>query len=447
MRAHGFLVHLLIFFASACSAQLRIATYNITDYSGGFTSQLQTVFYGVYNGRTLAPDVFCGQEFLSASALNQFVNALNSAPGSPGDWKAAPFVDGPDSDSVFVYRQSKVQYLGMTIVSNGGTNQNQPPRNTYRYDIRPVGYSGPGATIAIYVPHMKAGNTSTDQNRRLIEAQRIRANAESLPSGWNFVVAGDFNIQTSSEAAYVELVGSKINDLGRVFDPIATSGAWNNNSAFRFVHTQDPATQMDDRFDQILFSASLINTSALDYIGNASVPYSTSTWNDPNHSYRAWGNDGGSYNMPIRTTGNTMVGSVIAQAIIDLAQGLGHVPVFADLKVPAKIATVDLIDFGLLEQGASAQRTLVVTNVADTTLWTSAGIDDLSYSMTTTAPFSVPGGNFSEPPGGGSNQHTITLDTSKPGKYQRTIVIASDDPDQPTRIVTLRAKIVGKLES
>jgi hypothetical protein len=426
-------------------AQLRIVTYNITDYAGGFSSQLQTVFYGVYNGRSLAPDVICAQEFTSASALTQFVSILNSAPGSPGDWKAAPFVDGPDTESVFVYRQTKVQYLGMTIVSNGGTNQNQPPRNTYRYDIRPMGYSSAATTLAIYVPHMKAGATDTDRNRRLIEAQRIRANAESLPSGWNFVVAGDFNIQTSNEPAYIEMVEAKVNDLGRVFDPIATPGNWNNNSAFRFVHTQDPATQMDDRFDQILFSASLLNASACDYIGNPSLPYSTTTWNDPNHSYRAWGNDGTSYDMPLRTSGNSMVGPTIAQAIIDLAQGLGHIPVYADLKVPAKIGTTDVVDFGLIAQGASVQKTLTVTNVADTTLWTAAGIDDLSYSLSTSPPFGVPNGNFSEPAGGGSNQHTVTLDTSKPGRYERAIVVVSDDPDQPIRTIVVRAKIVGKI--
>jgi hypothetical protein len=187
---------------------------------------------------------------------------------------------------------------------------------------------------------MKAGPEDTDLARRLIEARKIRDNSETLPAGWSFILGGDFNIGDSTEAAYVELIGSQSNNRGRFFDPIHTPGDWNNHSAFRFVHTQDPATQMDDRFDQLLVSADLVDGSGLDYLGNSTLPYSTSTWNDPNHSYRAWGNDGGNYNNPLRTTDNTMVGPAIAQAIITLAGGQGHIPVFLDLRVPPSFSTI-----------------------------------------------------------------------------------------------------------
>ena len=56
----------------------------------------------------MSPDILLGQEFTSGSAVTAFVNILNSAPGSPGDWAAAAFVDGPDSDNAFFYRQSVV---------------------------------------------------------------------------------------------------------------------------------------------------------------------------------------------------------------------------------------------------------------------------------------------------------------------------------------------------
>ena len=183
---------------------------------------------------------------------------------------------------------------------------------------------------------MKAGTGSDDKARRLLEAQRIRDDAESLPAGWHFILGGDFNIQSSSQTAYVELVGSQANNDGRFFDPINTPGSWNNNSAYRIVHTQDPsgAGGMDDRHDQLLLSASLVDGVHLDYIGDSSIPYSTTTWDDSNHSYRSWGNDGTSFNTSLTITGNQMVGAVIAQTLVNSASGGGHLPVFLDLLVP-----------------------------------------------------------------------------------------------------------------
>jgi endonuclease/exonuclease/phosphatase family metal-dependent hydrolase len=320
---------------------LRIVTWNVTNYNGGSTSDIQTAVYGVFSGRCLCPDAIVVQEFESSFAVNDFLSALNSAGGSPGDWAAAAFVDGADTDSAFFYRTGEIVLAtdlsvnGVTVVSVGSSSPANHPRNIMRYDIRPAGYTSPESTIAIYSTHMKAGSSGTDLSRRLVEAEEIRDDAETLPAGWNFILAGDINMQDSFESAYVELIGAQANNDGRFFDPISTPGNWNNNFNFRFVHTQDPATQMDDRFDTILVSASLIDGIDFEYDGNPAIPFSTSTWNDPNHSYRAYGNDGTTYNNVLRTTGNAMVGSAIAQAIINLADGNGHVPVFAEFIPPA----------------------------------------------------------------------------------------------------------------
>jgi hypothetical protein len=203
---------------------------------------------------------------------------------------------------------------------------------------------------------MKSGSSSEDQSRRLLEAQRIRNNAELLPQGWHFLIAGDYNIQSSGQAAYQELVASQADNRGRFFDPIASPGSWNNSSAFVFVHTQDPsgAGGMDDRHDQILLSASLVDAEGVDYVGDHFTPYSTVSWNDSNHSYRSWGNDGTSFNATLRTTGNQMVGPVIAQALINSAAGAGHLPVFLDLEVPAVVAAVPAVStWGLIVFGLS----------------------------------------------------------------------------------------------
>ncbi len=121
-------------------AQLRVATWNVTNYSSGRVADFQTAIYGTHQGRSLSPDVLIGQEFLSQTGVNNFLGILNTAPGSPGDWAAAPFFNGPDTDNAFFYRTSKVTLLAATTIALGGTSPNHP-RNVERYDCRLHGYT------------------------------------------------------------------------------------------------------------------------------------------------------------------------------------------------------------------------------------------------------------------------------------------------------------------
>jgi len=446
------------------SAQLRIASWNISFYDGTDRgAAIQTSIYGSFNGRSMSPDVLLVQEVDSAAAMNTLLSVLNTATGSPGDWAAGPFFTGPDSQGVMLYRTSKVQFVSAFVVAAGSTSTTDQPRNTERFDIRPVGYTGAGATLAMYNTHMKAGSASTDNDRRLVETTRIRNNAEGtdtnaangvadgLPAGWQFLIAGDFNMQSSSQTSYVELVGSQTNNTGRFFDPINTPGSWNNNSAFRFVHTQDPigAGGMDDRHDQILLGGGLVDGVGFDYVGNPALAYSTTTWNDPNHSYRAWGNDGSSYNVTLAVSSNTMVGPEIAQALINACSptggtAAGHLPVFLDLYLPPEISvSTTTINFGSVALGTTANQTLNVSNGGNTTLFGANGIASLSYSMASSAGFTAPAGSFSDAAGGGANAHTITMNTSTVGTKTGTITITSNSPDEPTRVISLTGTVVA----
>jgi hypothetical protein len=441
--------------STSALAQIRVVAWNISNYSGGRTADIQTVVYGQFEGRSMSPDVIAAQEILSVAGDNAFLAALNTAPGSPGDWAKANFIDGPDSDAGLYYRTSKLVLVGnTTIIAPGSSSTSDQPRNTYRYDLRPVGYGAAPTTFSMYSVHLKAGSASADNTRRLIETTRIRNNAAGIdtngagtakPAGYQFMVLGDMNMQSSTQTSYVKLVGSEANNLGRFFDPIITPGSWNNSSAFRFVHTQDPigAGGVDDRHDQILVGAGLIDQTGLDYIGNANIPYSTSTWNDPNHSYRVWGNDGTSFNNVLTTTGNTMVGPAIATAVQNCAAGGGHIPVFLDLRVPAKVGSDLTIDFGTVAVGSPAVDTLTVFNAGNVALFNSAGVSTLNYALSASAGFTAPAGSFLDAAGGAVNGHTLTMNTSTPGPKVGTVTITSDDPDQPVRVVTL----VGVVET
>ena len=233
---------------------------------------MENVVYAQFEGRSLSPDVIMCLEFTSQAAVDNFRNDLNTAPGSPGGWASAPYIDGPDTDAAFFYRPSKVEYL-QERPSPGTAPQTTPTisRGT-RTDMTcaPVGYNAvPSASLACYAVHMKAQGGTNDVGRRLIEAQRIRANAAGAdatkppaaplfpartPSrrAGNFLVGGDMNAQTSTEAFYVAYVGSQADNTGRFFDPIHTPANWNNNGTYRYIHTQDPSGKIsggisDDR--------------------------------------------------------------------------------------------------------------------------------------------------------------------------------------------------------
>lgn len=320
---------------------IRLTSWNVSNYSAGRVTEFQTAIFESFEGRSMSPDILVGQEFLSAASVVNFLNMLNTAPASTNDWAAAIFVDGPDTDSALFYRTGSVQMAtdlspnGVTVVATGGNAPNHP-RNIMRYDVVIKPQTPQEFHMSIYSTHMKTGSSGSDQSRRLLEAQRIRDNAEVLPKGWHFMLCGDFNIQSSQEAAYQELVGSQTNKLGRFVDPISTLGNWNNNSSFRFVHTQDQsgAGGMDDRYDQILVSTGLVDEIGVEYVGEPLLPYSTTTWNDSNHSYRSWGNDGTSFNTSLTVANNQMVGPTIAQALINSAPGGGHLPIFLDIETP-----------------------------------------------------------------------------------------------------------------
>lgn len=432
----------LAFAAAAQADGLRVVTWNVSNYGGGRAAEFETAVYGVFEGRSMAPDVILLQEMLSGSAVGQLVEILNDAPDSPGDWAAAPFVDGNDTDNGFVYRTSKVALLGSVVVAQGGAAPNHP-RDINRYDVRLVGYGSIEGVISLYSSHMKASTGSANEARRLLEAQRIRADAEGLPDGQHFILGGDFNIRSSSEGAYQELIVAR--DDGRFFDPIASPGSWNNSSTFRYIHTQDPigAGGVDDRYDQLLVSASLVDGDGAEYVGEPTLPYSRSTWDDPNHSYRCWGNDGSSYNTVLRSEGNEMVGADIADALKRICIGSGHLPVFLDLVVPARLGVDSVIDFGTVTVGSVATEMLAAGNAGDTVLWGPDGIGVLEYALGVDAPFGAPGGVQSDGAGDPFNVHEITLDTSTVGVYEAVLVIASNDPEVPVYEVLVRGEVVG----
>lgn len=434
---------LILTLAAPATAQLRVTTWNLTNFNGTDADRnaaLRTALFDEFDGRSLRPDVLVFQEITGASAANLLPSILNADPRGGQDWALAAFIDGPTTDSALAYRTSRVSIRDVVVASPGGSSP-RPPRNTMRYDLAIAGYDTP--MLSIYSTHMKAGTSGTDRDRREAEAQAIRDDAEDLPEGTHIMLLGDLNIRSSNEEAYEFLIESQPDNNGRFFDPIASPGSWNDSSLFRFLHTQDPVSQMDDRFDFILVNDDLFDGDGVDYLGDVTRAFSRTTFDDSNHSYRTWGNDGTSFDDPISLS-NDMVGPIIARALRDAPGGsLGHLPVFVDLLVPAKIGTLASLNFGEVDIGEEVTLDLPVGNLGSLGLWSAQGIQPLRFTVVAPSPFSTPLDLFEVPAGSPTEFVPITLQATTAGDLDRELRVVSNDPDRTEAIVRLTATVVA----
>lgn len=171
------------------------------------------------------------------------------------------------------------------------------------------------------VAHLKAANTAADILERTKETAAVMHYLETHQMKSNRLISGDFNVKTSNEDAFQNLINPSNSSL-RFNDPINQPGDWNNNSNFTHIHTQSTHTSgscfstggFDDRFDFVLISNAIKgNESGLRYI---------------NGSYKAIGQDGNLFNQAMPTTGTGTVNATISSALYNLSD---HLPVYMEL--------------------------------------------------------------------------------------------------------------------
>ena len=228
---------------------------------------------------------------------------------------------------------------------------------------------GDTAFITFIVWHLAAGSNDYNATTRTQQSQILTNYMESSPSVLcnNYVLSGDFNVYTSSEEAYDNLVNNP-NYLVRFYDPINRSGDWNNNSQFRDIFTQSTHTGaancasnggMDDRFDFILVSSRIMN-------GANHVKCLPET-------YHAFGQDGNRFNGSIISPANTEVSAQVAQALYTMSD---HLPVVMDYVIDQVL--------GIGEE--TVQLPISITNPVGSTLEVTANLltpDRLTFEIFT----------------------------------------------------------------
>jgi len=410
---------LLASFQQVATAQLRIVTYNTANGSfdgndifprSGMDVVLEAIGTELTGGIARPIDALILQEQANpATSTQAFVDLLNGIYGA-GTYARSTVFSGPTFDALhqaLVYNTQSLSLIGETVFGQTGTGK--AARQTARFQLRPVGYDSL-ADFYVYDDHYKSSTGATNESRRNFEAQTVRADADALGQGAHAIYAGDYNIQSSSEAMYQTLLAA---GNGQAFDPLSAPGSWHNNSSFANLHSQSPhdgssglvTGGLDDRFDFQLLTGELLDNEGLSYISG---------------SYHAFGNNGTTYNQAVNSPGNTY--PLNSGQLNALAHVSDHLPLVADYQLPA-IMDVQLAALPpVIGQGALVNLDVLVENVAQVVA--ANGADELDYALSVSGDLigNATGTDFAL---GGGNTHQVTLDTSTMGAHSGTITVSS----------------------
>jgi len=344
---HTFIFLSLLFFSISCLAQNTIKTmfYNVLEFPELNPNRI-TLLQDIL--QDYSPDIFMVCELQSQEGADVILNVgLNSNGNS--NYSAAPYFEnqsgGGDLQQALFYRNDMFVLENTEIINTPVRDINKYTLllNTESQDTNPI-------RIYAYVTHLKSSQGSANQQLRLSMVEAFVNDTEQLEDDAFVLFAGDFNIYTSTEPAYLEIL-DQTNSVA-MEDPIDTPGAWNNNEDFREVHTQSTRTSssgfgggagggLDDRFDFIMVSQNMMT--------NPNLQYKTD-------SYKAYGNNGNCYNNNIN---DINCGGVYNQIIRDALYNMSdHLPVVMELETDQEIVILD-IPQQQLAQPFSLKRTLV----------------------------------------------------------------------------------------
>ena len=419
--------------AGTADAQLRIVQYNVNnsdpDQTGprtGMDTVLSAINASAKGGFARPIDLLVLEEANSVSTTGAaYASLLNTITG--GTTYARSTVDGSSTGSgrpIAVYNSASLQLIGEARIGSISGTASQP-RQTLRYQFRPVGYDS-SADFYVYASHFKASTGSANEAERDIEARAIRANADALGQGARIIYAGDFNFYTSSEDGFQTLTGT---GNGQAFDPVNRVGSWSNTASFKDVHTQSPATTaafngqvtggMDDRFDFQLVTGEVLDGRGFDYVGSSYWAFG----NTATHALNAAITTGSAASLAAVIPGYTT--SQASAVLTSLSQVTDHLPVVADYQLPAKMAASFAGLPAQVIRGASVTGTLSVSNSAPVSV--AAGADRLDYSFSSSGLFTG-SGTGSDLALGGANSHLLTASTATAGLRSGTVGVTASSP-------------------
>jgi hypothetical protein len=422
----------------ACG-QLRIVAYNVNNSDPGnfgprpgMESVLRGINASAKGGFARPIDVLILGEAESVATTGTAYAALLNTIASGTTYRRAT-VDAGSTGSgrpIAVYNSAAVTLVAeKKIGSLTGTASH--PRQTMRYQFRPVGYDAT-ADFYVYASHFKSSTGGANEAERNNEALAIRADADALGQGANVIYSGDFNFYSSSESGFQTLTGT---GNGQAFDPVSRLGSWSGSSTYKDVHTQSPATTavfngqvtggVDDRFDFQLVTGEVRDGRGFDYLAGSYWAFG----NTATHAINQAISTGSAATLAARIPGTT---TAQASALLTaLTQVTDHLPVVADYQLPAKLTATLVAPPDRVVRGAVVSGTLTVANAAPVTV--AAGADVLSYGFS--------GGGAAAALGTGTGMavalasatsHRVTVSATAVGQQTGTVAVTASGTQTAT---------------
>lgn len=282
---------------------ITINTYNLLNFEDEPSNMRSPYFREVF--LEFPADIVVVQELIEGGAAAMFRDSV-MLPVNP-DFAMAPFISSFDTDRCLYYDSTKFDLLETDKIDT-------ELRDIQQYLLE---HKSSGRAFYVFTLHLKA--TSGDAAQRKREIDSLRKVTDAIPDSIPFVVAGDFNIYNEGEAGYNALLD--MSNPGYFIDPLqdSLSSTWNNSGNAPF-HTQSTRTSsfgggstggLDDRFDMILYSATIGSGERMSYVDGSTV---------------AIGNDGAHYNDAIADPPYTIITEEMADA---LHQASDHLPLEA----------------------------------------------------------------------------------------------------------------------
>ena len=225
-------------------------------------------------------------------------------------WKAANASGNTYLNNALFYDQTKFLLVAQTKVDT----------DIREINIYKLKHKASNDTLKVAIAHLKAGTEYAAD--RGTEIQQFMNYITAQGNNDNFIICGDFNVYRASEQAFQNLVNPSYLPIA-FYDPVNQMGEWANNWNFSEYHTQSTHSGsgdcfsgggMDDRFDFILMSGSIIN-------GTKGITYCDG-------SYWAVGQDGNRFNGAINSPANNTLPSNVIDALYNMSD---HLPVVAEL--------------------------------------------------------------------------------------------------------------------
>ena len=256
------------------------------------------------------PDIFMVCELNNESASNGILNMMQQSINT--NYAGANFVLNTSDDNfgnqndlqnMLYYDSSKFILESQTVITTiyRDFNHYRLKLNTTQQGTNPI-------YIDAIVCHLKASSGSENEVLRLQMINDLENYLDTLPANSNVILAGDFNMYTSSETGFVELTNPSNNIT--FTDPANRLGSWHTNATFIDVFTQSTRTAtglggatggFDDRFDFILTSENMISNTDLYYVNNSYKVFGNN--NNPscfNQEINSTNCDGSDFSFSIR---------------------------------------------------------------------------------------------------------------------------------------------------